>query len=178
MFQHILLATDLSDASEHAFCTATALARALAARLTVLHVYEVSAGTLGCTPDAEAERTWPGAIRIRELLDGLVTGLRATGLRAEGVIRFGSAARRIAEVARERNVDLVVTGTRGRTGVARFWYGSVAEQVLRRSSAPVLTVPMRSRNVIGMELRRGTERPRPAPLGRSARGAPPISTRF
>ena len=150
MFQHILLATDFSEASEGAFRIATALARAHAARLTVLYVYEVSAQTLVGTPEEEAERTWPGPIRVRELLDCLVTGLRATGLRTDGVIRFGRASRLIAEVARTERVDMVVTGTHGRSGLARLWHGSVAEEVLRRSGAPVLAVPMGSNNVTGI----------------------------
>lgn len=166
MFQHILLATDFSETSEGAFGIATALARAHAARLTVLYVYEVSAQTLAGTPDAEAERTWPGPIRVREQLDCLVTGLRATGLRTEGLIRLGVASRRIAEVARTERVDLVVTGTHGRSGLARLWYGSVAEQVLRRSGAPVLAVPMGSTNVIGIRSGRPALAVVPARLSR------------
>jgi len=141
-FQHILLATDLSNASERAFGLATAWARRSAARLTILHVYEVSVRTLAHASAAVAERTWPGPIRVRQELDRLVTGLRAGGVRADGMIRFGVPAREIAEVARQEGVDLVVTGTHGRRGLARLWYGSVAEQILRWSRAPVLTVPM------------------------------------
>lgn len=156
MFQRILLATDFSVASEGAFSMATALARAHCARLTVLHVYEVSAQTLAGMSDAEAERTWPGPIRVREELDRLVTGLRATGVRADGLIRFGMPALRIPEVVRQEGVDLVVTGTKSRKGLARVWYGSVAEQVLRSSSAPVLAVPIAT-NVIAIRPRRGTD---------------------
>lgn len=143
MFHHILLATDLLDVSERALAVATALARGAAARLTILYVYEVSAQTLAGTSPAVAERTWPGPMRLRKELDRLATGLRATGVRADAVIEFGEPALRIAEVARLQDVDLVVTGTHGRRGLARIWHGSVAERVLRRcSSAPFLAVPM------------------------------------
>jgi nucleotide-binding universal stress UspA family protein len=154
VFEHILLATDLSETSEGAFRIATDLARAQAARLTLLYVYEVSAHTIDGISESEAERSWPGPVRIRGELDAIATGLRATGIRADVVVRFGDAAQRIAEVAREEGVDLVVTGTHRRTGLRRLWYGSVAEQVLRRSSAPVLAVPMRSANVIAIGPRR------------------------
>jgi nucleotide-binding universal stress UspA family protein len=157
-FQHILLATDLSDASESAFGVATALARGSAARLSILHVYEVSARTLACASPAVAERTWPGPIRVRNELDRIVTGLRATGIRAEGMIRFGAPAHWIAEVARQRSVDLVVTGTHGRRGLARLWYGSVAEQVLRRSRTPVLIVPIADARVFAISSRRRAQR--------------------
>ncbi len=167
MFHHILLATDLSDVAEEAFGLATALARAHAARLTLLHVYVVSAATCPTGFEVEAERTWPGVLRARERLDRLVTGLRATGLQAQAVVRFGEAAQRIAEVAGELGVDLVVTGTHGRRGLARLWYGSIAAEVLRRCCAPVLAVPGRT-NVIGLRSyrarRRGVE-----PAGPGAR---------
>ncbi len=163
MFQHILLATDLSETSENAFHLATDLARAQAARLTLLYVYEVSAHTMDGTFESEAERTWPGPVRIRGELDALATGLRATGLRTDAVIRFGDAAQRIAEVAREERVDLIVTGTHGRTGFRRLWHGSVAEHVLRRACAPVLTVPVGSANVIAIGPRRGKIDRRSAP---------------
>ena len=163
MFEHILLATDLSETSEGASRIATALARAHASRLTLLHVYEVSAHTLAGMPDAEAERTWPGPIRVRGELDAIATGLRATGIRADVVFRFGDPAQRIAEVAREEGVDLVVTGTHRRTGLRRLWYGSVTEEVLRHSGVPVLAVPVRSANVIAIGPRRRRLRRRSAP---------------
>jgi nucleotide-binding universal stress UspA family protein len=158
VFEHILLATDLSESSEGAFRIATVLAREHSTRLTLLYVYEVSARTLAGISEAEAARTWPGPVRARSELDAVVAGLRATGLRADGVVRFGvvapgGVARRIAEVASEERVDLVVTGTAGRSGLARLWYGSVAEQVLRSSSTPVLAVPMLSARVIGFASR-------------------------
>ncbi len=157
-FEHILLATDLSDASESAFGVAAALARGSAARLSILFVYEASARTLALASPAVAERTWPGPIRVRNELDRIVTGLCATGIRAEGMIRFGAPAHWIAEVARQRSVDLIVTGTHGRKGLARLWYGSVAEQVLRRSRTPVLTVPMTDGRVIAISSRRRARR--------------------
>ncbi len=141
MFRHILLATDLSDASEHALEHAVGLASALRARLTVLCVYEVSASTLAGTGAAVAERTWPGGVRARAALDRIVGRLRARGIRVEGVLRFGSPDAQIIEVAAEARVDLIVTGRRRRKGFARLWYGSVAEQVVRASSVPVLAVP-------------------------------------
>jgi nucleotide-binding universal stress UspA family protein len=150
MFQHILLVTDLSAVSEHAFEVATALARVQAARLSVLHVYVVSPETLASAPDEESECTWPGVVRARQILERLVAGLRATGLRADGIVRIGDATTRILEVARERDFDLVVTGTHGRKGLARLWKGSVAEEVLRGSGTPVLVVPTDADQVIAV----------------------------
>ncbi len=137
MFDHVLLATDFSSATERALEAAAVLARDLRARLTVLHVYPV----FSATPEI-AERTWPGGIRSRARLDRVVDDLRGRGLHVEGALRFGHPAGEIVEVAIESGADLIVTGTHGRRGLARIWCGSVAEQVTRRSPIPVLALPV------------------------------------
>ncbi len=138
MFRHVLIATDLSDVSERALDVAAGLSRALRARLTVLHVYEASLSMVAGADAAVAERTWPGAIRARARLDRAVDPLRASGLDVEGALRLGFPPEQIVEGALEREVDLIVMGTRGRKGLARLWYPSVAAQVVRSSPIPVL----------------------------------------
>src|SRR5690242_1890858 len=99
MFHHVLLATDLSGASDRALGVAAALTRAHRGRLTVLHVYEATASALAGTAPAVAERTWPGGARARRALDGVVGQLRARGLQVEGVLRFGAVAEQIFQAA-------------------------------------------------------------------------------
>jgi nucleotide-binding universal stress UspA family protein len=55
-------------------------------------------------------------------------------------VRDGDPSEEILAVARETRSDLIVMGTHGRTGVGRLLMGSVAEQVMRRATCPVLTV--------------------------------------
>jgi nucleotide-binding universal stress UspA family protein len=153
VFRHVLIATDLSVASEPALAAAAVLAGGLRARLTVLHVYEVSASRVNGIAPAVAERTWPGGIRARGRLDRVVHGLRARGLDVQGALRFGFPADEIVEGALERGADLIVTGTHGRKGLARIWYGSVAEQVVRRSPIPVLAFRRGRDNVIQLRRR-------------------------
>ncbi len=141
MFSHILLATDLTRASEPALHVAATLSRVRGGRLTVLHVYEVTAHVLGETPPAVAERTWPGGVRARRALDGVVHRLRAHGLQADGALRFGMVSDQVVGAAVEHGVDVVVMGTGRRRGLARAWYGSVTDAVVRGASVPVLAVP-------------------------------------
>lgn len=47
----------------------------------------------------------------------------------------------IIKFAKEEQVDIIVMGTHGKTGVARVYFGSVAEKVFRRSPIPVFTIP-------------------------------------
>ena len=67
--------------------------------------------------------------------------LRATGLKAEAVVRDGDARSVIVDEARDWQADLIVVGTHGRTGLAHALMGSVAEKLVRLSPVPVLTVP-------------------------------------
>ena len=57
------------------------------------------------------------------------------------VIEEGSPADIIVKKIKEENIDLVVMGTLGKSGIAKFLLGSVAEKVVRSSSCPVLVIP-------------------------------------
>jgi nucleotide-binding universal stress UspA family protein len=56
------------------------------------------------------------------------------------VSRFGSPYQEILNVAEEKDVDLIVMGTHGRSGIAHFLIGSVTEKVIRTAPCPVLVV--------------------------------------
>ena len=62
------------------------------------------------------------------------------GLEIEEVIVHGEAASEIVRVAKDRNVDLIVVSSHGRTGIGRILFGSTAEAVVRHASCPVLVV--------------------------------------
>jgi universal stress protein A len=62
------------------------------------------------------------------------------GIRHEILTRVGDAAKRILETADEVGAELIVMATHGRTGLSHFFLGSVAEQVVREASCPVLTL--------------------------------------
>jgi len=62
------------------------------------------------------------------------------GLEVEELIVHGEAATEIVRVARDRNVDLIVVSSHGRTGLGRILFGSTAEAVVRHADCPVLVV--------------------------------------
>lgn len=62
-------------------------------------------------------------------------------------VKIGSPAEAIIEFAREKNVDIIIMATHGRTGISRFMIGSVAEKTIRQSTIPLLVIPA----VSGME---------------------------
>ncbi len=132
----ILHATDFSEPSEHAFELACALARDYAARLVVLHV--VSPPTVMLAEGVAPSPIEPILEEAKANLDRLQPPDRS--FRFERRVTQGNAPEAILKTIEELDVDLVVLGTHGHTGLRRLLMGSVAEQVLRKAPCPVLTV--------------------------------------
>ena len=132
----ILCPTDFSDRSTYALQLAASLARDYSARLVLLHaalptpiVY--GEGVVPLEPDSFLE----------EARDRLAhVAIPGANIPAERRLEEGDAANTILRVAGEIHADLIVMGTHGRTGLGRLLMGSVAEQVVRKSTCPVLTV--------------------------------------
>jgi nucleotide-binding universal stress UspA family protein len=73
-------------------------------------------------------------------IDKVTEVLKRAGLPATGVIVTGPAADSIMKYAEENKVDLIIMSTHGRSGISRWFMGSVADKIVRHSSIPVLTV--------------------------------------
>jgi nucleotide-binding universal stress UspA family protein len=135
-WKKILFATDFSPASDAALKYATALARDAGAPLLILHVEELP------TPYAGGEMLLPQPEypnpEIRRMLEAVVPADK--NVKYEHHLVLGTPAEDIVRVATEQNVDLIVIGTHGRTGLKRVLMGSVAEAVMRRATCPVLTL--------------------------------------
>ena len=67
--------------------------------------------------------------------------------RVETTILFGVPFLEIIMAARDKNIDLIVIGTHGRTGLAHMIIGSVAEKVVRKAPCPVLSVKNKKKNI-------------------------------
>lgn len=84
--------------------------------------------------NAEARR-WS-----QQRLAALTEKAKKAGVRATGLMVEGDPARQIVRVARSKRADLLVVGTHGRTGLNKFFVGSVAERVVSSATCPVVTV--------------------------------------
>lgn len=137
--ERILLPTDFSECSERARSYACELAKRFTAELHLLHVagpIMVPPGYVGPVPD-ELLRPEEGARHELEKWNDPAFE------EAKGVVRtvtLGTAFVEIVRYAREHEVDLVVIGTHGRSGINHALLGSVAEKVVRKAPCPVLTV--------------------------------------
>ena len=138
--ERIVLATDLSPASEQATQYAEALAKRYESKLTLAHVLDLSAITR--SEDAAAGFALEQARRssnleMTELLERVVQdGVKATGHSLEA--RNPAAA--IVKLAAEIDAALIVAGTHARHGLTKAILGSCAEGIIRHATCPVVTV--------------------------------------
>ncbi|MGP8080279.1 MAG: universal stress protein [Dehalococcoidales bacterium] len=73
-------------------------------------------------------------------LAGQVKRLQADGIDAEAKVVFGLASESLTDYAEKNGVDLIVIATHGRSGIREWFWGSVAERVLKTSKIPILMV--------------------------------------
>ena len=135
----ILFSTDFSDCSRQTLTHALLLAERNAAELHMLHAI-VLHDSEGYDKDHDFASGEEIAARLATIADQELDGLAGTGqgraLAVKKITRRGiGAADVILEYADEEDVDLIVMGTQGRRHAARLLLGSVAEEVVRLSSA-------------------------------------------
>ena len=78
--------------------------------------------------------------KAQAYLEGVAHSLRAEGIEVFTGTRIGPVAESIVDFAQENKVDLIAMCTHGRTGLARWALGSVADRVLRAGEIPILLV--------------------------------------
>lgn len=132
--KNVLLATDFSLAAENALRYAGELARRSKAKLFAVHVQEPPNYAL--PPESWRSKGEPSEIQARELKKRIANAFPE--IESDVVIAEGTPWRTVATLAQDKEIDLIVLGTRGRTGVEKFLLGSQAEEILRHAPCPVL----------------------------------------
>jgi nucleotide-binding universal stress UspA family protein len=143
MFEHILVATDGSPASEHAAQLAVNLARIHSAKLIAVFVVDPypymgvgDINPLGLQAYMSAAQQHAAAAHAQ--VEALCKKGGATIALQVRLIENVGAAAGIVETAKTEGADLLVIGSHGRTGLARLLLGSVASKVVAESPIPVL----------------------------------------
>lgn len=139
--KNVLFATDFSATSDAALPYATAICRRFGSTLHSVHVLSdanllmmtggvdyVSMGTIYEDAQTEAQE------RLSQISD------RLEGIPYCNYVRHGQVWKNLAAIIAENEIDLIVVGTHGRTGLGKLLLGSVAEDILRHAACPVLTV--------------------------------------
>ncbi len=144
MMKKILIATDGSDTSKTAVLVGIDMARRAGGSIIAIYVVDVS--RISHLP---GYAMIPG---IKEKIIGLMEeeGKQATGFAEDRareanvpchkIISQGSPSQELLRLSRDLEADLLILGSRGRTGVERYILGSVAEKVVLQSEVPVLLI--------------------------------------
>lgn len=148
-FERILVATDLSEMAAPLYIVAERLARQSETTLVMAHI---------ASREEYVELRREHHIGLDEYLErirstilyefGHATGVRPAKIPVEVLLRERSVAQDLLEVAARHKVDLIVIGSHGRSGISRALVGSVAEEVLRHATCPVLIVPKQAVGVV------------------------------
>lgn len=142
MLKHILLATDGSAASDHAAEMAVDLARNMGAKLTVLYAVDPYPYLAVGEMSTEGLQHYMSAAQQ----DAAAAHSKVAALCKQGsavtlipvTVEERAVASAIVEYANGQDVDLIVVGSHGRSGIARLLLGSIATKVLAESTLPVL----------------------------------------
>lgn len=143
MTRRILHPTDFSRASAAAFTRALADARAGRSELVLVHVLAPVIPVAGegyVSPSVYEQMTESARGWARKQMDRLLAKAKAARVRARGLVLEGVAHEQIVRAAKQQRAAIIIIGTHGRTGVARFFLGSVAARVAATAPCPVLTV--------------------------------------
>jgi len=135
--KNILFATDFSPAADAAAPIAIEIAQRYGAKVYGVHVNRFDDYT-AAVPNAWAAMAEAAEKETKEDAGRLNEQLQC--IEHEVVIGEGNIWEVVSGLIKEKEIDLVVLGTRGRTGLGKTILGSVAEQILRQSPCPVLTV--------------------------------------
>ena len=135
--KNILYPTDFSTPAETALPFVIDVARMFGSRVTAVHVRTPDAVAL-IPPLSFPYQTESTEDSIPELIGALDSKLAA--VEHECMVGEGEVWDFVAKAIDEREIDLVVVGTQGRTGVEKFMLGSVAEVIFRQADCPVLTI--------------------------------------
>ena len=133
---NILVAIDLSSASQKILAEAKTLALALHAKACLLHVIEGEPDLINSSDQGQQE--FP---QEHKDLQKEVDGLRQSGIETKGLLSQGTVVDVILQKSKQLEIDIIIVGTHGHGGVHHMIFGSVSEGVLRNTSCPGFVIP-------------------------------------
>jgi universal stress protein A len=146
----ILCPVDFSDASRKAVQYAREFASNMGAAVYLLNVVEprpmavdITLNYVPLEEDLEKAASEDLKVILQEFIQA--------GLKAECAVEFGNPSDVILDKAAELDVNLLIMGSHGKTGLSRLIMGSVAETVVRKANCPVLIVKAEEKEFIGDE---------------------------
>lgn len=146
--KNIICTTDFSDISDHAIPYGIALSKEFASKLYLCHAIDLTSiamygEAVVALQEQENRMTEYAQERLNALIGDKVEGW-------EPLITAGPTADEIVRVSFEKQADLVVSSTHGRSGLKRLILGSVTERLMRTLPCPLLVIPSPERDIVGM----------------------------
>ena len=143
----LLVPTDFSKEADHALDVAADLCTKLdGAEILLLHVMEVPFGSFSVMGEVHTDHAFEQLYQVKlidktkERLAELEGKLQERGTHVTSKLVFGNAFENIAATISDEEVDMVVMGSKGASGLSEIFIGSNAERVIRNAKCPVLTV--------------------------------------
>lgn len=146
----ILLPLDLTTPGEAKLPVAEGYARAFGAEILLLHVMprmpaltafdDLRAARRNGDQDTTLDMPTSAEAAARSYLDAVAARLRSSGVRAQPIVREGSIAATVLDVARREGVDLIILGSNLRPGLSRLVLGDTAQTIVRGAPCPTLLV--------------------------------------
>lgn len=137
--KNILFATDFSEPSMKAFPYVAALSRHFGASVFACHVITPTS-LVAAAPQAVPSLYEAEYDAATKELDNICSNPQLKGLKTKALLSSGILGDALIDEISQNNVDLVVAGTHGRTGLRRFLLGSAVEEICRVATCPVLTI--------------------------------------
>ena len=144
----LMVAVDLSDSTQIVIKKATEIAKALSAKVWILHNAEPAPDVLEfkVNPKKARECLAKKFHQEHRQIQKIAKRLRKEGLTTTALLVHGPTVATILEEAKKLGVDMIVVGSHGRSAMYKLIVGSVSEGILRKSRLPILVVPTRGRD--------------------------------
>jgi len=148
-YKKILFCTDFSENADYAFDFAYGITKRDEGLLYILHVipenpHHAFAEDIVSTENLEKIQKTIEEDIVNNYKERYIEKIEGE-IEFETVSKSGREDNEILKFAKKENVDIIVIGTHGRTGIEHVFFGSVAEKVLRRSPIPVFIIPSKKR---------------------------------
>ncbi len=139
-FKRILVPLDGSEKAEQALPHAEQIAKSASAEVTLLYVEPPEAASAGTWEKKDTSFRSRQGEDLATYFDSIASSLKKAGVGVKTKVMSGHPGQQIIQEAEAGLSDLIVMSSHGRTGLARWAFGSVADQVLHSSPTPVLLV--------------------------------------
>ncbi len=141
----ILVPTDFSACANYATEVGASLARDSGSKLYIMHI--INLPTYESSTSSEKWHNTAEGLFLGKLVQKKFAALREQpylqDVEIEEVVKYNSVYESVSEMAKEKNVDMIVMGSHGVSGAEEYFIGSNAERVIRTSEIPVLTIKNR-----------------------------------